>query len=175
MLNIYGFLTEQIDFERLIEEGKDPVEILKYKYQDVPSDIIDRIISIDPTKKKSYSQWVLSKWDSESSSIVKYLKNGKISRLFSFLQRQKAVQAQSLPSVAGAVEMYVPDYPVWHKSQEPTVYVDNIKKEVSSELANDFDILYSSDEWMVIVPNTYEAECQLAEGMHWCTANAFGD
>lgn len=175
MLNIYGFLTEQIDFERLIEEGKDPVEILKYKYQDVPSDIIDHIISIDPTKKKSYSQWVLSKWNDESSSIVKYLKNGKLSRLFSFLKKQNAVQAKSFPSVAGAVEMYVPDYPVWHKSKEPTVYVDNIKKEVSSELANDFDILYSSDEWMVIVPNTYEAECQLAEGMHWCTANAFGN
>lgn len=175
MLNIYGLLVEQLDYERLIEEGRDPVEVLKYKYQDVPSRILDAVISIDPTKKKSYSQWVLSKWNAESGKISEYINDGRLQRLFAFMHRQKAVQAQSLPSVEGAVEMYVPNFPVWHKTEEPTVWVANIGKMVDSSLANDFDIVYQSNEWMVAVPNTYEAECQLAEGMHWCTANAFGN
>lgn len=175
MLNIYGLLIEQLDYERLIEEGRDPVEVLRYKYQDVPSRILDAVISIDPTKKKSYSQWVLSKWHDESGKISEYIKDGRLQRLFAFMHRQKAVQAQSLPSVEGAVEMYVPNFPVWHKTEEPTVWVANLGKMVDSSLANDFDIVYKSNEWIVAVPNTYEAECQLAEGMHWCTANAFGN
>lgn len=175
MLNIYGLLIEQLDYERLIEEGRDPVEVLRYKYQDVPSRILDAVISLDPTKKKSYSQWVLSKWHDESGKISEYIKDGRLQRLFAFMQRQKAVQAQSLPSVEGAVEMYVPNFPVWHKTEEPTVWVANLGKMVDSSLANDFDIVYQSNEWMVAVPNTYEAECQLGEGMHWCTANAFGN
>ena len=175
MLNIYGLLIEQLDYERLIEEGRDPVEVLRYKYQDVPSRILDAVISIDPTKKKSYSQWVLSKWHDESGKISEYINDGRLQRLFAFMHRQKAVQAQSLPSVEGAVEMYVPNFPVWHKTEEPTVWVANIGKMVDSSLANDFDIVYQSNEWMVAVPNTYEAECQLGEGMHWCTANAFGN
>ena len=63
MSKLLNFIIESIEYDRLIEEGKDPVEVLHYKFQNIPSEIIDDVIAIDPTKKKSYSQWLLSKWD----------------------------------------------------------------------------------------------------------------
>ena len=78
MSNLLKMLLEQVEYECLIEEGRDPVEVLHYKYQHVPSNIIDKVISIDPTKKKSYSQWLLSKWNDEKETIVNNLKNNRI-------------------------------------------------------------------------------------------------
>ena len=76
-MSLLGLILEELEYERLLEEGKDPVEILHYKYQNIPSNIIDAVIAIDPTKKKSYSQWALSKWDNEKNTILNSLKNGK--------------------------------------------------------------------------------------------------
>ena len=70
MYNLLKEILERVEYERLIEEGKDPVEVLHYKFQHIPSEIIDDVIAIDPTKKKSYSQWLLSKWDDEKDTIV---------------------------------------------------------------------------------------------------------
>ena len=42
MANLLRLIFEKIErdeYERLIAEGKDPVELLHYKYQDVPGDI----------------------------------------------------------------------------------------------------------------------------------------
>ena len=49
-------IIDRIIYEKLIEEGKDPVELLHYKFKNIPSEIIDKVIEIDPTKKKSYSK-----------------------------------------------------------------------------------------------------------------------
>ena len=54
-------------------------------------------------------------------------------------------------------------------------YLENLGKEVPSELANDFDIVFNDEDWIIAVPNTYEAECKLGENMRWCTANHFGN
>ena len=70
MSNLLKEILERVEYERLIEEGKDPVEVLHYKFQHIPAEIIDNVIAIDPTKKKSYSQWLLSKWDDEKDTIV---------------------------------------------------------------------------------------------------------
>jgi hypothetical protein len=51
------FLTEE-RISSLILEGKDPIELLKYKFQNIPTETIESIVSIDPTKKKSMTQWV---------------------------------------------------------------------------------------------------------------------
>ena len=53
MSNLLKEILERVEYERLIEEGKDPVEVLHYKFQHIPSEIIDDVIAIDPTKKKS--------------------------------------------------------------------------------------------------------------------------
>lgn len=176
MLNLYNILMENYSVEQLINEGKDPVEVLHYKYQHVPSSIIDGIINIDPTKKKSYSQWVLSKWDNESNIIKTALENGRLEKLFQHFKMHNDIQLQSFPSVEKCLNEFIPNEDtVLTKSKEPETYLLALDKYVPSEEANDFDIVFNEDNWLIAVPNTYYAECKLGENMRWCTANAFGN
>lgn len=173
MSSLLKEIFERLEFERLIEEGKDPVELLHYKFQNVPSDIIDAVIEIDPTKKKSYSQWLLSKWDDEKKTIVDNLKNGRIQKLFQHYKKHQDIQIKDCPSVKDGLTKFVPEEDsVLEKSSEPTTLLMNRgwEKEVPSELANDFDIVFNQDDWVIAVPNTYEADCKLGENMNWCTA-----
>lgn len=176
MSSLLKEILERIEYERLIEEGKDPVELLHYKFQHIPSEIIDDVIAIDPTKKKSYSQWLLSKWDDEKDTIVNGLKSGRIAKLFQHYKEHNDIQIKDCPSVEEGLRMFVPEEDtVLTKSDKPKTYIENLGTEVDSSLANDFDIVYNDGDWIIAVPNTYEAECKLGENMRWCTANHFGN
>ena len=92
-MNFLKTLLESIEYNLLLAEGRDPVEVLHYKFQNkVPTEIIDKIISIDPTKKKSYSQWLLSKWDDEKGTILNGLKSGE----YRYLSIKEVKQLYSL-------------------------------------------------------------------------------
>lgn len=176
MSNLLKEILERVEYERLIEEGKDPVEVLHYKFQHIPAEIIDDVIAIDPTKKKSYSQWLLSKWDDEKDTIVNGLKSGRIAKLFQHYKEHNDIQIKDCPSVEEGLRMFVPEEDtVLTKSNKPKTYIENLGREVDSSLANDFDIVYNDGDWIIAVPNTYEAECKLGENMRWCTANHFGN
>ena len=176
MSNLLKEILERVEYERLIEEGKDPVEVLHYKFQHIPAEIIDDVIAIDPTKKKSYSQWLLSKWDNEKDTIVNGLKSGRIAKLFQHYKEHNDIQIKDCPSVEEGLRMFVPEEDtVLTKSDKPKTYIENLGREVDSSLANDFDIVYNDGDWIIAVPNTYEAECKLGENMRWCTANHFGN
>ena len=176
MSNLLKEILECVEYERLIEEGKDPVEVLHYKFQHIPAEIIDDVIAIDPTKKKSYSQWLLSKWDDEKDTIVNGLKSGRIAKLFQHYKEHNDIQIKDCPSVEEGLRMFVPEEDtVLAKSDKPKTYIENLGREVDSSLANDFDIVYNDGDWIIAVPNTYEAECKLGENMRWCTANHFGN
>ena len=173
-----SFLTEE-RVSSLILEGKDPVELLKYKFSNIPEDIIEKVVSIDPTKKKSYSQWLLKHWKDEEGYIENGLRNGNIKRLFDYVKGHQDVELKDISSVEEGVKMYVgedsEEDSVLDKPSGPTEYVKNLHANVDSELANDFEIVFNEDNWLIAVPNTYEASCKLGEGMKWCTANAFGN
>ena len=176
MSSLLREILERIEFERLIEEGKDPVEVLHYKFSYIPSDIIDSVIEIDPTKKKSYSQWLLSKWNDEKDVIMDNLENGRIEKLFNHYKNHNDIQIKDCPSVEDGLTAFVPEEEtILGKSSKPKTYVKNLGMEVDSSLANDFDIVYKDDDWVIAVPNTYEAECKLGENTRWCTANHYGN
>lgn len=179
MSNLLYEILSEMEWDMLIEEGRDPVELIHYKFQNVPSEVIDRVIAIDPTKKKSYSRWALDKWDKESEVIVSALKSGRLKTLFDqFKAKQGEKNAMKLSDFTSVFEVlrdYVPEEDtVLVKSDKPTTYVMNLGEEVDSDLANDFDIVYRDESWIIAVPNTYEAECKLGENMQWCTANEYG-
>lgn len=178
MANLLEEILERIEYERLIEEGKDPVEVLHYKFKNVPSNIIDSIIAIDPTKKKTYSQWALSKWDNEKYDILSGLDSGRLAKLFQHYKSHSDIQIKDCPSVWEGLRKFVPvEDTVLVKSSKPTTVLmnDGWSKEVDSELANDFDIVFKKDNWIIAVPNTYEADCKLGENMKWCTAGGRTD
>jgi len=155
----------------LLNEAKSPEEIkrvLEYQFvkgKGVPAEVLDAVFKLDPTKKKSYTRWVLSQWGAYKDSIIKNLKNGKLGKMFKTF-RQRAAEGLDLTNIENfdkAIEM-IPDVdPILDKEGDPD----------SPE--NDFDIMYESPEWVVAVPHSYEASEKLGRGCRWCTAGAFNN
>lgn len=158
-------------YHGLIEEAKSPEEILKIlEYQfvqgkGVPRNIVVDIFNIDPTKKKSYTRWVLMQYDKYSKEINEALSNGKLERMFKTF-KDRAAEGLDLTNIENfqkALE-YVPDVdPILSKEGDPNAPENN------------FDIVYNSSEWTIAVPHTFEADRKLGQGCRWCTAGAFGD
>lgn len=150
-------LFENIYYDLLVE-GKSPEEILsilKYKFKNVPESVIEHIFNIDPTKKKSYTQWVLMHYDNEKHIVDNALRDGTLKKLFEYFQNTPDAQTSK------------------YKTLEEALYlvsnIDLLAKD-GTNLENDFDIVYKSPEWVIAVPNTYEAEHKLGENTDWCTA-----
>ncbi len=175
MLNLFEILQNINNIDKLIEEGKDPIELIHYKYQHIPSRIIDSVLNVDPTKKKSYTQWLLQKWGDEARLIAQSLEDGSIKKLFEYFKEHQDVQTSAYKTLEDALRIIPQEDTVLTKFNTPTTYLENLGEEVDSDLANDFKIVYDTDEWMIAIPNTYEAECKLGENCKWCTANAFGN
>ena len=151
-------LFESIYYDLLLE-GKSPEEILgilKYKFKNVPEQIIDTVFNIDPTKKKSYTTWVLNHYDQEKHIIDESLKNGSLKRLFAYLQSHQDAQLSKYSTLEEALYL--------------VSNIDLLQKDSDDPRANDFDIVYKSPEWIIAVPNTYEASHKLGENTDWCTA-----
>ena len=161
---IYDSLIRHIDGS-IIEEAKtieQIIDILKYKYQNVPENILMQILNIDPTKKKAYTQWVLSKWDNESKEIERSLKNGKLKTLFDYVQNTPSLQLQTLKTFEDGIS-------------KVSVTLKSFLYAKHNDASDDFDIEFDDDNWIIAVPNTSEASERLGKGCKWCTAGAYGD
>lgn len=163
MVTLGEILAECIDFEQLLLEGKDPLKILHYKFGAIiPEDIIDSIVEIDPTKKKSYSQWVLLRYKDEPNLVKASLKDGRLQQLFDYIREHNEVQIKDLDSLSEALDNYVPKGDLIFSSSE-------------DEDADDYETVYDDEEWRICVPETYAASCKLGMDTRWCTANAYGN
>lgn len=150
----------------LLLEGKTPEEIrdiIIFKYKDkVPLDIIDATINIDPTVKKSYSMWALSKYEKEPNRYKNALRDGKLKRFFDYSKSHADVQPTSFKTLKDAI-MSIGETDILLSKKEGT------------QDENDFDIVYDSSNWKIAVPNSYEASCKLGKDTRWCTADAYGN
>lgn len=178
--NLYAVKTNRLYesyLRQLLTEAKDPFEYLTYRFPNAPKDLVKAIIDIDPTKKKSYALWALTKANGDFSYLSSILGNGKLKKIFDYYkEHNQEVQLADCDSFDDAIRLCASDEDsVLSKSTEETTYVENLDDYVDSKLANDFDIVYNGPEWTIAVPNTYEASCKLGENMKWCTANAFGN
>lgn len=157
-------LFETMDFDSLILEGKDPMEILHYKFdKTIPSEIVDQIASIDPTKKKSYTQWTLSQFNEYKDTILTALKNGRLKSLFDYCkEHNQEIQLKDIENIEVALKEYVP-------------LSDPIFTPSKNEEANEYETVFDNENWRICVPHTYEAEEKLGENTRWCTAGCYGN
>lgn len=157
-------------YEGLLLEAKSVEEIkkiLEYQFvkgKGVPQEVLDSIFELDPTKKKTYTKWVLMQWENYEKSILSALENGKLKEMFSYFQERAntGLNLVSMKSFDDAINMLPNNDPIFGVKDD-------------DEKANDFEIVYDSPEWRIAVPHTYEADVKLGRGCKWCTAGAFGD
>lgn len=162
-------------YNELLLEAKSPEEIkkiLEYQFvqgKGVPQEILDRIFAVDPTKKKTYTKWVLMQWGNEKDNIMQSLKNGHLQDMFKYFQERAntGLNLLSMKSFEEAMRV-VP------RAEKDPIFTPIPEKE-KDDPKNDFDIVYDSTEWRIAVPHTYQADEKLGEGCRWCTAGAFGN
>ena len=160
-------------YDGLLLEAKSPEEIKRiYGYQfvegkGVPQEILDQVFELDPTKKKTFTKWLLLKWPDESNLIRSSLSNGKIGEIFRYFQERArdGLNLADVKSVSDALRMLPNNYHIF--ASIPDDEKDNPE--------NQFKIVYDSPEWRVVRPFTYEADAKLGAGSMWCTAGAYGN
>jgi hypothetical protein len=160
-------------YEALLLEAKSPEEIkkiLQYQFVDgkgVPQDVFDKVFELDPTKKKSYTKWVLMQWENSSQQIASAVKHGTLGPMFRYFQNRAntGLNLVSMPSFEAAIEKMPDSDPVF----EPIPPGEEDLPEY------DYEVVYDSPEWRIAVPHTYAASKRLGRGCKWCTAGAYGD
>ncbi len=158
-------------YNDLLLEAKSPEEIkkiLEYQFvqgKGVPQEILDRVFAIDPTKKKTYTKWVLMQWGNEKDNIMQSLKDGHLQDMFKYFQERANTGLNLLGMKSFEEAMRV----------VPRAEKDPIFTPIPENEKDDFDIVYDSSEWRIAVPHTWQADEKLGEGCRWCTAGAFGN
>ena len=157
-------------YDNLLNEARSEEEIydvLRHKYvgrDGVPEEVLNKVFEADPTRKKSYTRWILDKWPEESELISK-VKRIPLGKMFRYFQQrahgEHPVNLVDIPSVEKAMEMMPADTDILSK------YGDGPE--------NDFDVVYDTPEWKIAVPHSYEASEKLGQGCKWCTAGYFGN
>ena len=162
-------------YNELLLEAKSPEEIkkiLEYQFvqgKGVPQEILDRIFAIDPTKKKTYTKWVLMQSGHEKHNIMQSLKDGHLQDMFKYFQERanNGLNLLGMKSFKEAMRA-VP------RAEKDPIFTP-IPENEKDDPKNDFDIVYDSAEWRIAVPHTWQADEKLGEGCRWCTAGAFGN
>lgn len=162
-------------YNELLLEAKSPEEIkkiLEYQFvqgKGVPQEILDKVFAIDPTKKKTYTKWVLMQWSNEKDNIMQSLKDGRLQDMFKYFQERANTGLNLL-----GMKSFEEAMRVVPRAEKDPIFTP-IPENEKDDPKNDFDIVYDSPEWRIAVPHTYQADEKLGEGCKWCTAGAFGN
>ena len=142
-------------------------------YPNIPQDIFQEIIELDPTYKGNDSVGKYTKW-----MMVRYLKNdfdkNHIKDLLQqFIEKKPYLTNKDIGSYKSC------------KSLEDTLSQVKVQKTKRQELRGlqnkirnasiEEDKIYEDDEWEIYTPSTYENSCKLGQGTKWCTASNSND
>ena len=162
-----NIVHEQV-FKSLLLEAKSPEEILrliKYRYKDtVPEWFVEKVFSIDPTKRKSFTQWACNKYHEESGDFLEALNNGTLKKVFDFFQKNA--------NTFSLADMRSLDEAIGYAF---TVHLDEYLRKNGNEEADDFEYTDVDSKWGVAQYHTYEASLKLGKDCIWCTANWYGN
>jgi hypothetical protein len=162
-------------YNELLLEAKSPEEIkkiLEYQFvqgKGVPQMILDKIFEIDPTKKKTYTKWVLMQWGNEKDNIMQSLRDGHLQDMFKYFQERAntGLNLLGMKSFEEAMNI-VP------RAEKDPIFTP-IPEDEKDDPKNDFEIVYDSPEWRIALTNTWQANEKLGKGCKWCTAGAYGN
>lgn len=155
-------------FRSLLLEAKSPEEILrliKYRYgNSVPDWFIDKVLAMDPTKKKSFTRWACDKYGDESEEFENDLDDGTLKKVFDyFYSNSGKFSLADIDSLQAA------------KDYAFTVHLDEYLQKSGDGEENDYDYWDVDDQWMVLQYHSYEASLKLGKDCVWCTANWYGN
>lgn len=143
-------------------------------YKDIPKTIFDMIIEQDPTFKKSqnklgtYGKWLLKLYKQNQLNNTGHIKDvlTRFEENKNQLKEKDIMRFKTLEDV----DSYLEDTNSY-KNTTSRQNLRMVQKAVhNADLDKDAKKVFEDSEWVIYVPETYEASCKLGRGTKWCTA-----
>jgi hypothetical protein len=177
------FLLEELLLENRIDD-------VKKKYPNVPSEVIEEFASNDPSGTNKYLDWMVytKSIGIGTSNVIKNInlfhKNiNKLTKEFfdEFIKENKFewLLTDNSPVAKTFQNIYkspkdINTYKDYGIASVIFKSVDNVlsKSEVKKLEAN---VLYNSDDLLIMIPKSHRASCYYGAGTKWCTTNKESD
>jgi hypothetical protein len=135
------------------------------------------LLELDPTYEQgsstigSYIMWLIKlfkdqtdKIDEDGYKAKQYLETFNAMKRFLTGPEKDIFTYKSLPELYDVIKDYI------NYSPEEIVSDNQLRKKIQ-EAKDQVDVVYDDDEWMVVIPESYEASCYWGTNTQWCTAS----
>ena len=183
-----NFLLEELLFENRLED-------VKKKYPEVDPITIEQLASRDPSGNNKYLDWMVKQKKSGAilPTIIKYTNlfhknvNKLTKEFFDELIKEKkwewiltdnsSIAKERLAKVFQKIYKSPKDINNYEDFDLTSTILNNVdskltKSEVKKLEAN---VLYNSDDLLIMIPKSYRASCYYGAGTKWCTTNKESD
>ena len=178
-----NFLLEELLFENRLED-------VKKKYPEIDSITIEQLASRDPSGNNKYLDWMVKqkKLGRITPTIIKYVNlfhknvNKLTKEFFDELIKEKKWQwmlTDNSPIAKVFQKIYkspkdINNYEDFDMTVSILTAADSklTKSEVKKLEAN---VLYNSDDLLIMIPKSHRASCYYGAGTKWCTTNKESD
>lgn len=164
------------------------IEFLQKKYPNLAPELLEYVVrNVDPTHGE-YSDWLMkgytkltpsqqSRFYEDSykltealTSYHKYKNKLKTSDVVVTTHQGANLPVNTLNDI-NRIQGYSALYDVHEQVLKPLEH-EQISQNANLELSQKIERIFSSNEWLIIVPLTYEASCKYGAGTRWCTASS---
>lgn len=163
--------------QRLTESRRTPDAFLKYNIErkslddkELDIDVVNKIFEADPSKNHAYVNWLVLLFTRMEKSVfledlhkaTSYLTIfDKAKHKFKEERQRNIFNYKSLPELYDVIEPFLEDQ---------TKILSKRQLRGDTPVEGQYDIIFSSDEWDIIIPHTHKAACYWGSGTQWCTA-----
>ena len=134
-----------------------------------PTDLFDKLVNIDPTKKKVYTQWIFNMLIKGVSSLSELSSTTDLINKYEELKKSKQLDDKfNNFNVFKSVE---------ELKNAVTVTNDNIKNtndSIEQKARNESKIIFETGTWLILKPLTEDAAGYFGRETLWCTSAGYG-
>jgi hypothetical protein len=157
-------------FHEFINEAVSDIESIYQKYySDIDRGVYDKIVEADPTtvmkdnKQGVYVKWMIKLYKNKKLKLEDLYKATEYLDVFNMFKHKMVNKDimfyQSLPELFKAVEAFL--------EKEETKFSNDEER----KLAGQFKVVYTDDEYRIIIPFTLNASKYFGRDTEWCTLN----
>lgn len=159
-------LLENARVEWLRKNKQKDLESLTNDEFQTPDEVLEYIVTKDPTKNKQYSQWLV-KIVANGSTTLKELENA--TRLLDTFEELRKTELRGF-DIGGTKSL----------NELEKVFIDleeeqeNEEEELEQQAREESEILRDDAKWLIVKPLTQFASCYFARTSNLCTAAGYG-
>ena len=149
---------------------EDRIDFLRNKYEnEITTDVFDRLLNADPTKKKIYLQWLIKNYINNTNKdrfLEDLYKTKEDLVVFTKLKQQNKIQQKDINQIK-----YENLYDVIKPYVKDLTSGKQVKKQELEKIKSQIKVVYDGPEGKIVIPLTKKASCFLGRQTRWCTAS----